>query len=128
MTRRMPPAGVTRTIHRIGLDGVQVAAHRGMLYQVPSGSKSSSSGCATGWAAGTRRGPRSPSTSVGFTRITLFGTLGTPCEHPASPAPVHRVTDEGYVGNATDESRARDWLARGQVVDERRPLSVVIDP
>ena len=55
-----------------------------MLYQVPSGSKSSSSGLATGcafWNA--LRFATSSHEPFGLTWITPFGTLGTPCEQPA---------------------------------------------
>ena len=55
-----------------------------MLYQVPSGSKSSSSGSATGLAAW-----KALRFAISFqlpflpTLKTPFGTSGTPCEQPA---------------------------------------------
>ena len=68
----------------VGVHRVERAVERGMLYQVPSGSKSSSSGLATGCAfwnalrfAIIFHVPLRP------TWITPFGTWGTPCEQPA---------------------------------------------
>ena len=55
-----------------------------MLYQVPSGSKSSSSGLATGCASwNALRFASSDHVPLGPTLITPFGTFGTPCEQPA---------------------------------------------
>ena len=55
-----------------------------MLYHVPSGSKSSGSGLATGCAAW-----KALRFAISFhlpcwpTLMTPFGTVGTPCEQPA---------------------------------------------
>jgi hypothetical protein len=55
-----------------------------MLYQVPSGSKSSSSGLATGCEAwNALRFAIIVHELPGPTRKTPLGTVGTPCEQPA---------------------------------------------
>src|SRR3954454_24942955 len=55
-----------------------------MLYHVPSRSKSSTSGLATGFAArNALRSAISDHVPSELTRMTPFGTVGTPCEQPA---------------------------------------------
>src|SRR5262249_38205698 len=55
-----------------------------MLYQIPSGSKSSGSGVATGWLAwNPLRLAISDQVPPGPTLITPLGTEGTPCAQPA---------------------------------------------
>src|ERR1700757_1980447 len=54
-----------------------------MLYHVPSGSKSPSSGFATGFAAWNALRSAIIVQLLPSTRNTPFGTVGTPCEQPA---------------------------------------------
>ena len=62
-----------------------------MLYQVPSGSKSSSSGLATGFAwMNALRSAMSYHLPSRWTLKTPLGTVGTPCEHPAPPSSPYR--------------------------------------
>ena len=55
-----------------------------MLYQSPSGSKSAGRGVATGFACTNAERFATTVNPPSLTRITLAGTSGTPCPHPAS--------------------------------------------
>src|SRR2546423_652759 len=118
MTRLIAPLGVTRSsspwFESIGYKAPSIEI---MLYHVPSGSKSSSSGFATGFAAW--KALRSAITChapPGPTLITPLGTSGTPCEHPVKLLP-----DEGDARDAAHKAAdGRAGLARREGVHDRR--------
>ncbi len=85
MTRVILPSGVTLTISPwLGSTAYRLPRSESMLNHEPSGSKSSSSGCATGWLRWyALRSATSVQLWSGLTRTTPFGMDGTPCEQPA---------------------------------------------
>src|SRR5690349_3804545 len=91
-TRWIRPFEVTRSsspwFESIGQSARPTAI---MLNQVPSGSKSSASGWATGCVRWKRlRFAISDQLPWWPTRMTPLGTLGTPCEHPAPASSAYR--------------------------------------
>ena len=88
ITRLIAPSGVTRSsspwLESIGYRAPPIEI---MLYHVPSGSKSSGSGLATGFAGwNALRSAISYHDPLRSTLMTPFGTSGTPCEQPAPPS------------------------------------------
>ena len=85
ITRLIDPDGVTRSSSPwLESIGYRAPPTEIMLNHVPSGSKSSGSGWATGcafWKA--LRFAISVHVPPGPTLMTPFGTVGTPCEQPA---------------------------------------------
>jgi hypothetical protein len=89
--RKSSPSAVT-VLRRSLLFPRSSKGEQSALYQVPSGSKSSSSGCATGlacWKA-LRSAIRVQVPSL-LTLIIPFGTFGTPWEQPAPANNAYRV-------------------------------------
>src|SRR6267154_1691542 len=103
-----------------------------MLYQVPSGSKSSGSALATGFAAWKAlRFASSDHVPPAPTWITPFGTVGTPCEQPAPASSAYRCSPT----NATLEtpltrlpSAALVWLdGNAPTTAETTPAGLILE-
>jgi len=103
-----------------------------MLNQVPSGSKSAASGCATGCVRWKRlRFAISDQLPSRCTRMTPLGTLGTPCEQPAPASSAYRW----WLTNATLEtpltrlpSAGLVWLdGSPRATTERTPAGVTCE-
>src|SRR6476469_10400646 len=79
-----------------------------MLYQLPSGSKSSASGCATGCARShLLRFASILSFPFSFTRLRLDGSSGCPCEQP-TPIITYILLSENAM--SAGPSTAPVWL------------------
>ena len=124
ITRLMRPVGVTRSsspwLESIGYRAPPTAI---MLYHVPSGSKSSWSGSATGCAAwNALRFAISDQVPSWPTRMTPLGTSGTPCEQPAPASSAY----SWWPMNATLETPLTRLPMAALVWLEGSPITTVV--